>query len=66
MNASILEQKYWNLRHLISHKILIDSFILSLCLKYTCMKRVCDADKVAVSNFNGWFHDNYVSEDHII
>jgi hypothetical protein len=27
---------------------------------------VCDPDKVAVRNCNGWFHDNYVSHDHII
>jgi hypothetical protein len=45
---------------------IIDFFIRFFCLKYTCMKCVCDADEVAVSNLNGWFHDNYVSCDFII
>jgi hypothetical protein len=27
------------------------------------MKCVCNADKVAVGDFNGWFHDHYVSQD---
>jgi hypothetical protein len=40
--------------------------MLFFCLKYTCMKCVCDADEVAICNFNGCFHDSYVSHDYII
>jgi hypothetical protein len=43
---------------------IIGLIALSFCIRYTSLKFVSDADEVAVSNFNRWFHDNYVRHDY--